>query len=64
MTQQDIKKQIDENNRKIEALFNPMTFLFNTEIFELLTKNQELRKQCAHEYENGMCIYCYSKEEE
>lgn len=64
MTQQEIKETIDKNNRRIEAIFNPTVFMLDEEIKELLEINENLRKQCNHEYDsNGMCIYCYEKEE-
>lgn len=65
MTQNEIKKQIDENNKKIEALFNPSMFILNSEINRLITENNSLRACCKHEFdENGLCIWCYEKREE
>ena len=65
MTQEKIKETIDKNNRRIEAIFNPAAFVLNEEVAELLKENDSLRKQWAHEYDdNGICIYCYHKEEE
>lgn len=62
MESSQIKKKIDENNRKIEQIFNPATFILNEEIQALLKENETLRAECAHEFdENGICIFCYMK---
>ena len=54
-----IREKINENNLKIEELLAPSTFVLNKEIYELLKENEELRKQCVHEFdEMGVCIYC------
>lgn len=62
MTQQEIKKKIDENNRRIEAIFNPGVFVLNEEIKKLQEEIRDLQAQCAHEYDNGLCIYCQARE--
>jgi hypothetical protein len=62
MESSQIKKKIDENNRKIEQIFNPATFILNEEIQTLLKENEALRAECAHEFDkNGICIFCYAK---
>lgn len=59
----EIKNKIDENQAKIEKLINPVIFTLNKEVVVLMKENDELRAQCAHEYENGVCKYCYKEEE-
>ena len=65
MQPNEIKKKIDENNRRIEAIFNPAAFVLNEEVAALLKENSELREQCIHDFdENGLCIYCYARKED
>lgn len=59
MTQQEIKEKIDKNNEIIEANLNPSIFKLNKEVSKLLEENEKLRKQCIHEFDNGICKYCY-----
>jgi len=58
MNQNEIKQKILFNNQKLETLIKPGQFVLNPEIANLLKENDELRAQCNHEYENGVCIYC------
>jgi len=54
-----IREKINENNKRIEELLLPNTFILNKEIYELLNENKELQRQCVHEFdEMGICIYC------
>lgn len=67
MTQSEIHEKIDQNNHMIEDLFKATmtTFILNHGVADLIKENEELQKQCQHEYDdNGVCIYCYSKKEE
>lgn len=59
----EIKNKIDENQAKIEKLINPAFFTLNQEVAKLIEENETLRAQCVHEFENGMCKYCYKEEE-
>lgn len=59
----EIKQRIDQNNKVIQELLTPSSFVLNNTISELLKENEELQKQCKHEFEDGYCIYCYKEEE-
>lgn len=58
-----IKQKIDENNKIIETLLTPNQFTLNNTIAELLKENQQLQKECNHDFEDGYCIYCYKEKE-
>lgn len=62
MTNFEIKDQIDKNNAAINNLLDPTQFTLNKEILELQKKNDELRGMCEHEFEDGICKYCYMEE--
>lgn len=62
MSNLEIKQQIDKNNQAIEDLITPGTFVLNEQIKELLEINDALRRECTHEFKDGVCIYCYAKE--
>lgn len=57
-----VKELITFNNKKIEEMLDPTTFVLKPEVQALLRKNQELRDQCPHEFQNGICIYCGTSE--
>ena len=52
------------NNLLIEESFTPEFFTLNQVVAKLLNENAELREQCPHEFENGICKWCGLKEEE
>lgn len=58
----DIKMQIDYNNQLIESFLSPNKFVLNNTIAKLLKDNEELQKQCEHNFQDGYCIYCYKEE--
>ena len=58
----DIKAQIDYNNQMIENLLSPNKFTLNNTVAQLLKENEELQKQCEHNFQDGYCIYCYKEE--
>lgn len=62
MTSIEIKNKIDCNLRLIEELTDPFHFVLNKKVENLIKENNELRKLCSHNYKDGICIYCYSKE--
>ena len=62
MTNLEIKEKIDQNNKIIETLFNPNIFTLNNAVSELLKENDELQKQCTHNFVDGYCEYCYLEE--
>lgn len=61
--EQNIKDIITANNKKIEELITPGTFVLNKEIVRLQEQNAQLRAQCKHEFENGFCKWCGIPEE-
>lgn len=62
MLGKDIKMQIDYNNQLIESFLSPNKFVLNNTIAKLLKDNEELQKQCEHNFQDGYCIYCYKEE--
>lgn len=58
-----IKEKIDFNNKLIEQMLTPNQFTLNNAVSKLLKENEELRKECPHEYEEGYCIYCCKEKE-
>ena len=59
----EIKEKIDLNNSIIEKLLNPNQFTLNNTIKDLLKENDELQKQCTHNFVDGYCEYCYMEEQ-
>lgn len=53
-----IKKKIEENNKKIEQLLKPNSFILNTQIAEVLSENKALQDKCYHVFVDGHCEYC------
>lgn len=62
MTNEEIKKQIDENNELIEWLLTPSRFTLNNQINALLKQNESLQNRCTHNFIDGYCEYCYLEE--
>lgn len=62
MLGKDIKARIDYNNQMIESLLSPNKFTLNNTVAQLLRENEDLQKQCKHNYQEGYCIYCYKEE--
>ena len=56
----EVYKKINENNKRLKELLNK--FVFTNEIKSIIKENNDLKKVCPHEYINGICKYCYSKE--
>ena len=63
MTNLEIKEKIDLNNSIIEKLLNPNQFTLNNTVKDLLKENDELQKQCTHNFIDGYCEYCYMEEQ-
>ena len=63
MTNLEIKEKIDANNKLIENLLNPSEFTLNNAVKDLLKENDELQKQCKHNFVDGFCEYCYKRED-
>lgn len=57
----EIRFKIDENNKVIQQLLNK--FILNSELKELMDENEQLRKECPHNFVNGVCTYCDVLEE-
>lgn len=53
-----IKSKIEENNKKIEQLLEPNSFILNTQIAEVLSENKALQDKCYHVFVDGRCEYC------
>lgn len=64
MTSKEIKEKIDANNDMIKTLMKPNTFVLNPVVQNLIHENFQLQQQCKHEFENGICKYCYVREED
>lgn len=45
----------------IENLLTPNKFTLNNTVAQLLKENEELQKQCEHNFQDGYCIYCYKE---
>lgn len=60
----EIRKQIDHNNKEMLELLTFDHFTLNKRVHELMRENQELQNKCHHQFdENGRCIFCdYEKE--
>ena len=64
MTNLEIKQRIDTNNKIIQEAFSPNQFVLNNVIKDLLKENEDLQKQCTHNFVNGYCEFCYMEEPE
>ena len=60
MTNEEIKTQIDANNKAIRDLLTPNQFVLNNTIRDLVESNKKLQQLCTHHFEDGYCEYCYS----
>lgn len=63
MTQMEIRRKIDENNKLIKDAFSPNQFTLNNVIANLLAENKELQSQCQHLFVDGYCEFCDLEEE-
>lgn len=63
MTQMEIRRKIDENNKLIKDAFSPNQFTLNNVIANLLAENKELQNQCQHHFVDGYCEFCDLEEE-
>lgn len=61
MSGTDIRKKIDENNKRIQSLLNK--FVLTDELNKLMEDNERMREECEHEFVDGTCIYCDVLEE-
>lgn len=62
MTQLEIRKAIDTNNKIIDTLLTPNQFVLNNEIVRLLQENREYQKKCKHSFVDGYCEFCDMEE--
>ena len=58
MTQQDIRMEINKFYNQLDNSFKNSTFILNKDIEIINNKIFELRKQCNHEFKDGICIWC------
>jgi hypothetical protein len=63
MTQQEIKNEIAKYNQIIEDHLTPNHFVLNQTTKNAIEQITKLQKQCAHEFDNGVCIWCGLMEE-
>lgn len=61
MNGNEIRERIVTNNEKIHEYLNK--FVLSKELNSLMEENEELRKICPHEFEDGICKYCQVLEE-
>ena len=64
MTGLEIERLIAFNNKKIEEMLDPSTFVLKPEVSELLEENKKLREQCPHIFERGVCVFCGTTKED
>lgn len=62
MTQEAIRKNVDQLNKIIEDNMKPGVFILNEIVSEAQRKIKILQSSCKHEFENGICIYCDKSE--
>lgn len=62
MTNLEIFEKIQDNKKRIEDVFDPTTFILNTEIVALEEEIKQLQAQCRHEFEDGVCKFCNLEE--
>lgn len=62
MTGDEIRNEINYNNKQIQSLLNPSVFILQPEIQKYMEDNEYLMSICPHEYKNGTCIYCGQQE--
>jgi len=62
MTNQEIKTQIDANNKLIQQLMDPTKFTLDKVVSNLIHENMLLQAKCTHEFQDGVCKFCYKKE--
>ena len=62
MSGNEIREKIDSNNSIICSKLD--SFILTDEIKNLLAENDLLRRECPHEFENGVCVYCDGFEED
>ncbi len=58
----EIRKKIDENNKKIRKALD--RFVLTDEIQQLMKDNDSLRANCQHHFVDGTCEYCDSFEDQ
>jgi len=64
MTNFELNNKIKFNNELIkELVLAKSTFELNPEIQRLEKENINLQNQCEHEFEGGICKWCYKREQ-
>lgn len=64
MTGEEIKKEIDNYNKQLAEVVEPIYFVLNEQTDKLLKKIEKLQSLCKHNCKGGVCIYCGIMEEE
>ena len=62
MSPLEIHEKIKHNNKLIQDMFNPNQFVLNNIVRDLLKENENLQKQCPHNFVNGYCEFCFMEE--
>ena len=62
MTNEEIRKKINENNELLEKIMIKDTFVLNPDAKKILEENKYLQSISKNKFENGKCIYCDRKE--
>ena len=62
MTGKEIREKIIFNNQEIDKQLDPSVFVLQPEVAKLIEENEELKSQCPHEFVDGECVYCGTKE--
>ncbi len=62
MTKEEIKEKVNFNNKKIQELLDPTTFILQPEVQKYIEDNEYLKTICPHEFVNGKCIICEKAE--
>lgn len=58
MKPEEIRDKINYNNQKIQELLDPTVFILQPEVQKYIEENEQLRSECPHIFENGVCIFC------
>lgn len=58
MEGKEIRKQVDDNYKKMEKMSVPELGILNVDISNLIDANIYLQNICRHEFINGRCKFC------
>lgn len=63
MTVQEINKEIVAIFQENEEIIQEGTFILNQKIGKNVARIQELQQICPHHFIDGVCEFCYKKEQ-